>query len=103
MEKFSRVTNGFNFVYEKELEAGETVILDMPVVSANKRGINDIGWQTDSDDVILFGTLSSNPESDAALWQLIERDYEVNKTLSAIKIYNSGEMKSRIVIRAILN
>ena len=103
MEKFSRVTNGFNFVYEKELEAGETVILDMPVVSANKRGINDIGWQTDSDDVILFGTLSSNPESDTALWQLIERDYEVNKTLSAIKIYNSGEMKSRIVIRAILN
>lgn len=102
MDKFVRVreSNGFNFVYEKELEANETVILDMPAVSPNKRSVNDIGWQTDG-DVTLYGTLSSDPESEKALWQEIKESDEVNKTVSAIKIVNGGSACS-IVIRAIL-
>ena len=99
MDKFRKVTNGFNFVYEKELAANETVIVEMPVVSSNKRGINDIGWQTDG-DVILYGTLSSRPESDQALWQAINERDEVNKTVSAIKIVNSGSA-CNIAIRAL--
>ena len=102
MDKFVRVreSNGFNFVYEKELAANETVILDMPAVSPNKRSVNDIGWQTDG-DVTLYGTLSSDPESEKALWQEIKESDEVNKTVSAIKIVNGGSA-CNIVIRAIL-
>lgn len=100
MDKFKKVTNGFNFVYEKEFAANESVILAMPPVSPNKRGVNDIGWQTDG-DVTVYGTLSSDPESEKALWQEIKDSDEVNKTVSAIKIVNGGSACS-IVIRAIL-
>lgn len=100
MDKFERVTNGFNFVYEKELAANETVIVDMPTVSPNKRGVNDIGWQTDG-DVTIYGTLSSKPESDTALWQEIKESDEVNKTVSAIKVVNSGAA-CKVAIRVIM-
>lgn len=100
MDKFERVTNGFNFVYEKALAAGQTVIVQMPAVSPNKRGINDIGWQSDG-NVTLYGTLSKNPESSAALWQEIKEDDEVNKTVSAIKAVN-GNSACNIVIRVIM-
>lgn len=101
MLQFKRTTNGFNFVFERRLAANETVILKMPSVSPSKRGINDIGWQTDG-DVTLYGTLSSSPESPTALWQEIREHDEVNKTVSAIKIEN-GASACNIVIRAILN
>ncbi|MBQ3114870.1 MAG: hypothetical protein IJC06_01935 [Clostridia bacterium] len=100
MDKFERVTNGFNFVYEKELAANETVIVDMPSVSPNKRGVNDIGWQTDG-DITLYGTLSKDPESDTALWQEIKESDEINKTVSAIKIVNSGAA-CKVAIRVIM-
>lgn len=100
MEKFKKVTNGFNFIYEKSLKANETVILSMPPVSPNKRGINDIGWQTEG-SVTIYGTLSSNPESVDALWQEIKENDEVNKTVSALKIVN-GDTACKIAIRAIL-
>lgn len=101
MDEFKRTTNGFNYIYEKNLAAGETVIVKMPVVSSNKRGINDIGWQADG-DLTLYGTLSSNPQSGNALWQEIRDNDEVNKTVSAVKIVN-GSASCNIVIRAILN
>lgn len=100
MEKFKKVTNGFNFIYEKSLKANETVILSMPPVSPNKRGINDIGWQTDG-DITIYGTLSSNPESASALWQEIKENDEVNKTVSALKIVNGGAA-CNIAIRVIM-
>ena len=101
MQEFKRTTNGFNFVYEDELEANGTVILKMPPVSPNKRGINDIGWQSDG-DISLFGTLSSEPESDNALWQEIKDGEEVNKTVYALKVVNNGAA-CKVAIRAILN
>lgn len=101
MLEFKRTTNGFNYIFEKELAANETVILKMPDVSPHKRGVNDIGWQTDG-DVTLYGTLSSDPESDNALWQEIKDGDEVNKTVSAFKIVN-GSSACSIVIRAIMD
>lgn len=101
MQEFKRTTNGFNFVYEDELEANGTVILKMPPVSPNKRGINDIGWQSDG-NISLFGTLSSEPESDDALWQEIKDGEEVNKTVYALKVVNNGAA-CKVAIRAILN
>lgn len=101
MREFKRTTNGFNFVFESEINEGETIIVKMPPVSSNKRGINDIGWQCDG-NVTLYGTLSGKPESMTALWQEIEDNDEINKTVSAIKIVNNGGA-CNIIIRAILN
>lgn len=100
MDKFKKVTNGFNFVYEKSLTANQSVILGMPVVSPNKRSVNDIGWQTDG-DVTVYGTLSSNPEAASALWQEIKENDEVNKTVSALKIVN-GSSACKIAVRVIM-
>ncbi len=100
MDKFEKVTEGFNFVYEKSLAAYETVILEMPPVSHNKRSINDIGWQSDG-EVVLYGTLSKHPESAKALWQEIDAGNEINKTVSALKIVN-GSSVCNIVIRVIM-
>ena len=102
MERFKRSSNdGFNYVYEKELAPNEVVLLKMPSVSANKRGFNDIGWQS-SEAVDLYGTLSERFYEDSAIWQKIEPYDEVNKTISALKIVN-GSNKCTIVIRALLN
>lgn len=99
--EFDRTTNAFNFVFEKDLKANETVIVKMPAVSANKRGINDIGWISDG-DITLYGTLARNPKSENALWQEIRVNDEVNKVTSAIKIVNNGDA-CRIEMRAIFN
>lgn len=100
MDKFEKVTQGFNFVYEKALAANETVILEMPAVSHNKRSINDIGWQSDG-TVKIYGTLSKNPESVNSLWQLIDEGSEINKTVSALKIV-CGATACNIVVRVIM-
>ncbi len=109
--EFERTTNAFNFVFEKDLKAGETVIVKLPVVSANKRGINDIGWMSDCEVDVdeegntlpklkLYGTLARNPKSEKALWQEIRVNDEVNKVTSALAIVNNGDA-CRIEMRAI--
>ena len=100
MDNFIKAGNGFNYVYERELEPRKEVIVKVPSVASNKRGVNDIGWQSDG-DVTLYGTLAAMPEKDGTLWQEILVDDEVNKTVSAIKIVNNGNSKCRIIIRAI--
>ena len=107
--EFDRTTNAFNFVFEKDLDENETIIVKMPVVSANKRGINDIGWISNCEmdeynvpKLKLYGTFAKNPKSDNALWQEIRDNDEVNKCTSAIKIENKGRA-CRIEIRAIFN
>ena len=102
MERFVNTTNAFNYVYERTLEPNEEVIIKMPAVTPNKRGINDIGWLTDG-EVLLQGTICSNPADPHALWQEIAPCDEVNKTVSAIKAKNIGSSACHVVIRAILN
>ena len=101
MQEFKRTTNGFNFLYEGEIEANATLILKIPDVSPNKKSINDIGWQSDG-DIKLFGTLSSEPESENALWQEVKDGEEVNKTVYALKVVNMGDT-CKIAIRVIFN
>lgn len=101
MQRFKKASNeGFNYVFEKTLGAGAVVIVKMPSVTANKRGINDIGWQCDG-DVTVKGTLSSTPKT-TKLWTEIRDNDEINKTTTALKIINNGEA-CHIVIRAIFN
>ena len=99
--EFDRTTNAFNFVFEKELKAKEIVIVKMPVVSANKRGINDIGWLSDG-NVTLYGTVEKNPKT-AVLWHEIKEYHEINKVTSALKIENIGDKPCKIAIRVIFN
>ena len=100
--EFERSTSSaFNYVFEKEIKAFETIIVKMPAVSANKRGINDIGWVSNG-DVTLYGTLSKDANSKNALWQEIGENQEINKVTSAIKIVNNGDA-CRVIIRAIFN
>lgn len=99
--QFKKTTSAFNYVFERDLKAGETVIVKLPTVSANKRGVNDIGWISNG-TVQLSGTFASNPKAESALWQPINDNDEVNKTTAAIKIENKGGA-CRIEMRAILN
>lgn len=102
MFNFIKGANGFNYSFEKKLKAGEVAIVKMPAVSSNKRGINDIGWQTDGNNVNLYGTLARIPSAKDTLWQKIEPYNDVNKTVTALKVENSGDSECSIVIRAIL-
>ena len=99
--EFDRTTNAFNFVFEKDLVAGETVVVKMPSVSANKRGINDIGWISDG-DITLYGTIARNPKNENALCQEIRENDEINKVTSALIVVNNGGA-CRIEMRAIFN
>lgn len=98
-ERFSG--SGFIYGFEKDLEANEIVIVKLPMVSANKRGINDIGWLSDG-NVTLYGSLAKDPTNDKALCQEIRVNDEVNKVTSALIIKNNGDA-CRIEIRAIFN
>ena len=101
LHEFTRLTTGFRFVFEKNLGPYETIIVKMPAISANKRGVNDIGWLSNG-NVTLYGTFAKNPLSENALWQEIRENDEVNKTTAAIKIVNNGD-SCRIEMCAILN
>ena len=103
MDKFKKSNNsGFSYIYEKEIAADEVIILAMPTVSANKRSVNDIGWMTDGDNVELYGTLSSAPKSKKALWQRIESNDDINKTVTALKIVNRCDTACNVAIKALL-
>ena len=91
---------GFSYEFNKELEAREEVIVKMPVPTANRRGVNDIGWQS-TGDVTLYGTLCTNLTDNDVIWEKIEENNDINKTVSAIRVV-CGAASCRIVIRAIL-
>ena len=107
--KFENTTNAFNYVFAYDIPAKTTICVKLPVVSANKRGINDIGWASDAklDEVgvpkiKLYGTLAKDYRDANAIWQEIGAGDEINKCTSFIKIENTGEA-CRIEMRAIFN
>ena len=101
VELFKKENNGFNYWFRREVKPNETVYVKMPAVSSNKRGVNDIGWQTDG-DVTLYGTLWSDITAKDAIWQEIGDAAEVNKVVSGIKIVNNKNATCTVYIRAIL-
>lgn len=98
---------GFNYCFEGEIPSGEVVILKVPLVTANKRSVNDIGWMVecgvdeDAASVFVSGTLSSVVDENS-IWQELIPGEDVNKTLSGIKITNGGTGSCRAVVRVIL-
>ena len=109
--QFERTTNAFNFVFEYDIPAEETIYVKLPSVSANKRGINDIGWAASGAEVDevgvpkikLYGTLASNYKDKKAIWQEIRANDEINKCTSVIKIENRGNKSCHLEMRAIFN
>jgi hypothetical protein len=116
--EFQRTTNAFNFVFRKEIGAKEAIIVKMPPVSANKRGINDIGWigcavpdengnvpdEAENPIIRIYGTLAENLRDGESLIQEIQENDEVNKTVSAIIVRNLSETHAcTIEMRAIFN
>ena len=97
---------GFNYCYEDEIPAATSVMLKVPLVTANKRSVNDIGWMVectddDADSVFVKGTLSSNVNEDS-IWQDLVPGEDVNKTISGIMITNNGGSSCKAVVRVIL-
>lgn len=98
--QFRERNGGFNYVFEYDLRSQEEIVLIMPRISANKRGVNDIAWQSDG-DVTLYGTLSE-PLNINALWQEISDEYDINKCTRALKI-KAGNADCHIIVRALLS
>lgn len=97
----SGVLNGFHYMFEKNIEPGKEVVVKMPSVTANKRSINEIAWQSDS-DVTLYGTLSKDYDDDKkAMWQEISEDYDVNKCVTALK-FVGGADGGQVIVRVIM-
>ena len=94
---------GFCYVFARTIQPGDggRIIVKMPVVSANKRGVNDIGWMA-SGDVTLSGTFANHP-TEESLWQEIKDCDEINKVTSAILIRNNETRPVKIEMRVILN
>ena len=94
---------GFSYYFDYLVPANETIFLKMPTVSANKRGINDVGYAYEP-GINLYATLSEDPTKETALWMKVNPFTEINKTVSCIKIVNTDiENPKRVNIRAILN
>ena len=97
---FKKGQNGFNYFFEKSIEPNTIILLKIPPVSSNKRGINDIGYACDN-EITLSATISSRPEG--AIWQEIQDYDEINKTTSYIKIENTSDKAQKVNIRVIMN
>lgn len=104
IEEFRKTdSSGFRYYFEKELKANEIVYIKMPTVTSNKRGINDIGWQSDT-DVTIYATLKQflkENEEDNALWTEISDNSDINKTVTYLKVIG-GKESGMVYINAIL-
>lgn len=101
MFNLSRKNTAYDYSADIALEAGATEYIEIPRVSANKKGVNDIGWQSD-DNIVIYGTLSSNYTSPDTLWNEIKDGEEVNRTVRYLKIVNTGSTTQHLYIRVIL-
>ena len=101
MLNLSRKNTAYDYSADIELEAGATEYIEIPKVSANKKGVNDIGWQSD-DNIVLYGTLSSNYTSEDTLWDEIKDGEALNLTVRYLKAVNTGTTSQHLYIRVIL-
>ena len=102
MRTFKNSSNAFNYSFDENVLPGSEFIVKMPPVSANKRGVNDIGFMAD-DGITLYSTIAAKPDENT-IWQQIQPYDEINKTTSYIKVVNENSTESqRVYIRVIMN
>ncbi len=97
-ERCFKMDRSFVYGWQGDVEPNETVILELPKPNNNQRGINDIGWQCDSDDVELYGTLASRKMwTEDRVWLKIFEGDEINKTTNCLKIINNGGTSALLI------
>ena len=101
MINLERKNTAYDFSVDIKLEAGATEYIEIPRVSINKKGVIDIGWQSD-DGVMLYGTLSEKYASEDTIWNEIHDGEEVNRTVRYLKAVNTIDNSQHLYIRAIL-
>lgn len=101
MINLERKNTAYDFSVDIKLEAGATEFIEIPKVSINKKGVIDIGWQSD-DGVTLYGTLSEKYTAEDTLWDEINDGEEVNRTIRYLKAVNTTDKSQHLYIRAIL-
>jgi len=94
--ELKKSNTGFEYFYEAVLQPKEILRVQRPPVSANRRGINDIGYAY-TGDVKVSATLTGLPDDENAVWQDIQPFDEINKTVSWIKFENLSETESAVV------
>ena len=101
MINLSRKNTAFDYSAYFTLEAGVTEYIEIPKVSINKKGVIDIGWQSD-DGITLYGTLSEKYNAEDTLWDEIISKEEINRTIRYIKAVNTTDISQHLYIRVIL-
>lgn len=101
MLKLERKNTAFDYSAYITLEAGATEYIEIPKVSINKKGVIDIGWQSE-DGITLYGTLSENYNAEDTLWDEMSDGEEVNRTIRCIKAVNTAKTSQHLYIRVIL-
>ena len=101
MIKLERKNTAYDYSANIELKAGATEFIEIPRVSINKKGVIDIGWQSD-DGITLYGTLSEDYTSPDTIWDEMNDGEEVNRTIRYIKAVNTTQTTQKLYIRAIL-
>lgn len=101
MLKLERKNTAYDYSVCIELEAGATEYIEIPKVSINKKGVIDIGWQSE-DGITLYGTLSENYNAEDTLWDEIIDGEELNRTIRCIKAVNTAKTSQHLYIRVIL-
>lgn len=99
--EYNKSLNGFCYYYDDSIPLGAEVYLKTPLVSPNKRGVNDIGFAY-AGDIELFATLSQKHDDENAVWQQIQPYDEINKTVSWIRIKNVGAEPAKVNIKLIM-
>lgn len=101
MINLKRKNTAYDFSVDIKLDAGAIEYIEIPRVSINKKGIIDIGWQSD-DGITLYGTLSEDYESPDTMWDELNDGEEVNLTIRYIKAVNTTDTTQHLYIRTIL-
>lgn len=99
--RFRSATNGFAYFYDGCVKPGVPLILKMPPRTANRRGVNDIGFAYD-DGITLYATLSQQPDDENAVWQQIQPFDEINKTVCWIMAVNNGTADGHVNVNVIM-
>lgn len=94
--EFKKGNTGFEYFYDAEIAPGEVLRVQRPPVTANRRGINDIGYSY-TGDVKVSATIAAVPDDENAVWQTIQPFDEINKTVSWIKFENLSEAESAVI------
>ena len=99
MLEMKRTGEAHSWYLEKPLFANETVIIEMPKLTSNKRSIRSIGYIGDS-TITLYATISADPDN-TTQWTQVTLGDDISLSATAVKVVN-GASATTFSIRATL-